>query len=69
MYKKHLTHRKNVAALRKLAARIEDNNEDVLFVENDCPFVAGACDCIESGGMLDAASLASLIHYIADMME
>ena len=58
-----------VAALRGISDAIEDGKHKVLFVENDCPFVDHACEAIEHGGRLDAISLASLIHYIADMME
>ena len=58
-----------VAALRGISDAIEDGKHEVLFVENECPFVDRACEAIEHGGRLDATSLASLVHYIADMME
>ena len=58
-----------VARLRGISAEIEAGGEEVLFVKNECPFVDKACEAIEHGGTLDATSLASLIHYIADMME
>ena len=58
-----------VAELRRLSREIDDSGKGVLFVENDCPFVDRACEAIEHGGNLDATSLASLVHYIADMME
>jgi hypothetical protein len=58
-----------VAELRSFSKAIEADGGDVLFVENECPFVDKACEAIEHGGTLDATSLASLIHYIADMME
>ena len=58
-----------VAELRRLSREIDDSGKKVLFVENDCPFVDRACEAIEHGGNLDATSLASLVHYIADMME
>ena len=62
--------RKNIVAeLRGISKAIEADGREVLFVENDCPFVDKACEAIEHGGTLDATSLASLIHYIADMME
>ena len=60
---------KIVAELRRLSREIDDSGKGVLFVENDCPFVDRACEAIEHGGNLDATSLASLVHYIADMME
>ena len=58
-----------VAELRRLSREIEAGNYGVLFVENDCPFVDRACEAIEHGGRLDATSLSSLVHYVADMME
>ena len=58
-----------VAELRRLSREIDDSGKGVLFVENDCPFVDRACEAIEHGGNLDATSLASLVHYITDMME
>jgi hypothetical protein len=58
-----------VAELRAISKAIEDYGHEVLFVENDCPFVDRAIEAIEHGGTLDATSLASLIYYIADMME
>jgi len=58
-----------VAALRGISDAIEDGKHEVLFVENDCPFVDRACEAIEQGGRLDATGLSSLVHYIADMME
>ena len=58
-----------VVKLRSISKAIEADGGEVLFVENDCPFVDKACEAIEHGGTLDATSLASLIHYIADMME
>jgi len=35
----------------------------------DDPFVDKACEMIEEGGQLDAVCLASLLQYIADMLE
>ena len=58
-----------VVELRSISKAIEADGEEVLFVKNECPFVDKACEAIEHGGTLDALSLASLIHYIADMME
>ena len=58
-----------VAALRGISDAIQDGGHEVLFVENECPFVDRACEAIEHGGRLDGTTLASLIHYIADMME
>ena len=58
-----------VAMLRDVSKHIEDGDHEVLFVENDCPFIDRACEAIEHGGHLDATSLSSLVHYIADMME
>ena len=58
-----------VAELRRLSREIDDSGKGVLFVENDCPFVDRACEAIEHGGDLDATSLSSLVHYVADMME
>ena len=58
-----------VAALRGISDAIQDSGHEVLFVENECPFVDRACEAIEHGGRLDATSLSSLVHYIADMME
>ena len=58
-----------VAALRGISGAIQDSGKGVLFVQNDCPFVDRACEAIEHGGNLDATSLSSLVHYIADMME
>lgn len=69
------TNTKIVAQLRHVAESIEQRGEAVLFpspdgeLANDCPFVDRACEAIEHGGEMDAASLASLVHYIADMME
>jgi hypothetical protein len=58
-----------VVALRGISDAIEDGKHEVLFVENECPFVDRACEAIEHGGRLDATSLASLIHYLGDMLE
>ena len=58
-----------VAELRRLSREIDGSGKGVLFVENDCPFVDRACEAIEHGGRLDATSLSSLVHYIADMIE
>ena len=58
-----------VAKLRSVSKAIEADGREVLFVKNECPFVDKACEAIEHGGTIDAASLASLLHYIADMME
>ena len=58
-----------VAELRSISKAVEADGREVLFVENECPFVDKACEAIEHGGTVDAASLASLLHYIADMME
>ncbi len=58
-----------VAELRSISKAIDADGGEVLFVENDCPFVDQTCEAIEHGGTVDATALASLIHYIADMME
>ena len=58
-----------VDRLRSISKAIETDGHEVLFVENECPFVDKACEAIERGGSIDATSLASLIYYIADMME
>jgi hypothetical protein len=58
-----------VVELRSISKAIEADGCEVLFVKNDCPFVDKACEAIEHGGTLDATSLASLLYYIADMME
>ena len=58
-----------VKRLRQDADALATAKGEVLFVKNDCPFVDMACEAIENGGTVDATSLASLIHYIADMME
>ena len=57
-----------VETLRDVSKHIEDGDHEVLFVENDCPFIDRACEAIEHGGTLDAASLASLIYYLGDML-
>ena len=67
--------KKLVGKLRDISKVIEQHNISVSFptpegdLAGDCPFVDKACESIEHGGMLDASSLASLIHYLADMME
>ena len=64
-----------VSKLRAISKDIEEHDISVSFpppetdLANDCPFVDKACETIEHGGRLDARSLASLIHYVADMME
>ena len=64
-----------VARLRDISKTIEEHEVSVSFpapegeLAGDCPFVDKACEAIEHGGRLDASSLASLIHYLADMME
>ena len=64
-----------VSKLRAISKDIEEHGVSVSFpapetdLANDCPFVDKACETIEHGGRLDASSLASLIHYLADMME
>jgi len=64
-----------VRRLRDISKDIEQHGVSVSFpapetdLANDCPFVDKACETIEHGGRLDARSLASLIHYLADMME
>ena len=64
-----------VSKLRAISKDIEGHDISVSFptpegdLAGDCPFVDKACESIEHGGMLDASSLASLIHYLADMME
>ena len=64
-----------VNRLRDISKVIEEHEVSVLFpapeteLAADCPFVDKACESIEHGGRLDATSLASLIHYLADMME
>ena len=64
-----------VSRLRSISKDIEQHEVSVSFpapereLAADCPFVDKACEAIEHGGMLEAPSLASLIHYIADMME
>ena len=58
-----------VARLRSVSRAIQAGGYEVLFVKNECPFVDKACEAIERGGSIDATSLASLIYYIADMME
>ena len=64
-----------VGKLRDISKTIEKHDISVSFptpeidLASDCPFVDKACESIEHGGTLDARSLASLIHYLADMME
>ena len=64
-----------VDRLRAISKDIEQHGISVSFpapegeLAADCPFVDKACETIEHGGTLDARSLASLIHYLADMME
>ena len=64
-----------VDRLRAISKDIEDRDISVSFpapereLAADCPFVDRACEAIEHGGTLEAPSLASLIHYLADMME
>ena len=64
-----------VGRLRDISKDIENHDISVSFpalegeLAGDCPFVDKACETIEHGGRLDARSLASLIHYLADMME
>ena len=64
-----------VNKLRNISKVIERHGITVRFPEPDgefadeCPFVDKACEAIEHGGTLDATSLASLVYYIADMME
>ncbi len=64
-----------VSRLRNISKDIEQHGVSVSFpapetdLAGDCPFVDKACETIEHGGRLDARSLASLIHYLADMME
>lgn len=64
-----------VNKLRNISKAIEQHDITVRFpvpnaeLAGDCPFVDKACEAIEHGGVLDATSLASLVYYIADMME
>jgi hypothetical protein len=64
-----------VNQLRNISKVIEHDGITVRFPAPDgefadeCPFVDKACEAIEHGGELDATSLASLVYYIADMME
>ena len=64
-----------VNKLRNISEAIEQHGITVRFpapdveLAGDCPFVDKACEAIEHGGELDATSLASLVYYIADMME
>jgi len=64
-----------VSRLRAISKDIENHGISVSFpapeteLAADCPFVDKACESIEHGGTLDARSLSSLIHYLADMME
>lgn len=64
-----------VGRLRDISKTIEEHGISVSFptpegdLAGDSPFVDKACEYIEHGGTLDATSLASLIHYLADMME
>ena len=64
-----------VDELRNLSEVIDHLDIAVLFPEpdaelaGDCPFVDTACEAITQGGQVDAACLASLVYYIADMIE
>ncbi len=64
-----------VHQLRKIAGVIEAEDIGVLMPTPDGtladanPFVDKAIEAIERGGRLDGLDLASLIQYIADMME
>ena len=64
-----------VNELRDISKAIEQHDIAVRFpvpdaeLAGDCPFMDKACEAIEHGGALDATSLASLVYYIADMME
>ena len=64
-----------VNRLRNISEAIERHGITVQFpapdveLGGDCPFVDKACEAIEHGGALEATSLASLVYYIADMME
>ena len=64
-----------VNELRNISKAIEQHGISVRFpvpdgeFADECPFVDKACEVIEHGGALDATSLASLVYYIADMME
>jgi len=64
-----------VHQLRKMAGVIEADDIGVLMPAPDGtladanPFVDKAIEAIERGGRLDGLDLASLIQYIADMME
>jgi len=64
-----------VNELRNISKAIERHGITVRFpvpdgeFADECPFVDKACEAIEHGGTLDATSLASLVYYIADMME
>ena len=61
-----------VTALRGIADAIEQTGPATVFPAcgpDDDPFVDKACETIERGGTLDATALASLVRYVADMME
>ena len=61
-----------VTTLRDVADAIEQVGPATVFPAcgpDDDPFVDKACETIEHGGALDATALASLVRYIADMME
>ena len=57
-----------VIAANDIGVRFPGPELDGEFAD-ECPFVDAACEAIEHGGTLDATSLASLVYYIADMME
>jgi hypothetical protein len=64
-----------VNQLRNIAETIEREKISVRLpspqgtLADENPFVDAACETIEHGGDLESASLASLIHYLADMLE
>ena len=74
-----------VTMLRNVADAIEEKETATVFPAGgpeDDPFARAsqrsaasqssidkACDIIEHGGTLDATTLASLVRYVADMME
>jgi len=55
--------------LKRLSVFIDEQNIRASFEPNDCPFVDEACECIEHGGEAGHASLASLLHHIAENLE
>jgi hypothetical protein len=64
-----------VNQLRNIAETIEREKISVRLpspqgtLADENPFVDAACEAIEHGGDLDPTHLASLLHYLADMLE